>query len=86
MEEELEQLFVQYSVRLRCLNQLEKQFSDSERNQLDKQLQLTSPRIETIPLEKVDESDLFLEKDDGLERNGAVNRQERPRASTGGKF
>ncbi|XP_018575207.1 clusterin-associated protein 1 homolog [Anoplophora glabripennis] len=85
LEEELEQLFVQYSVRLRCLNQLEKQFSDSERNQIEKQLQLTSPRIETIPLEKVDENDLFLEKDDGLERSGAVNRQERPRASTGGR-
>ncbi|KAJ8915172.1 hypothetical protein NQ315_000425 [Exocentrus adspersus] len=86
LEEELEQLFVQYSVRLRCLNQLEKQFSESERNQIEKQLQMTSPRVEAIPLEKTDESDLFLEKnDEALERSGAVNRQERPRASTGGR-
>ncbi|KAJ8944649.1 hypothetical protein NQ314_009411 [Rhamnusium bicolor] len=52
LEQELEQLFTQYSVRLRCLSQLEKQFADSERIQMEKQLQLTSPRIETIPFEK----------------------------------
>ncbi|XP_050311116.1 clusterin-associated protein 1 [Anthonomus grandis grandis] len=75
-EQELEQLFVQYSIRLRCLNQLEKQFSDCERIQLEKQLQAaTSPRVPTIPL---DESDLLLQ-------GQGDHRQERPRASTAGR-
>ncbi|KAJ8984678.1 hypothetical protein NQ317_015769 [Molorchus minor] len=84
LEEELQQLFVQYSLRLRCLNQLEKQFADSERIQLEKQLQLASPRIETVSVEKVDENDLLMEKDEPVEKSRAATRQERPRASTGG--
>lgn len=79
LEQELEQLFVQYSVRLRCLNQLEKQFKESERIQTEKQLQLTVPQIQTIPLEKFDEDDM-MQTDQGV-----LNRQERPRASTGGR-
>ncbi|KAH1025179.1 hypothetical protein HUJ05_009956 [Dendroctonus ponderosae] len=85
LEQELEQLFVQYSVRLRCLNQLEKQFSDSERIQLEKQMQITSPRVPTIPLDKFEGNDDFLEMENTEERQGAINRQERPRASTAGR-
>lgn len=86
LEQELEQLFVQYSVRLRCLHQLEKAFAESERIQFEKQLEITSPRIQTIPLEGVDDTDLVLEENIvDQPRNGAINRQERPRASTGGK-
>ncbi|XP_030762983.1 clusterin-associated protein 1 homolog isoform X2 [Sitophilus oryzae] len=86
LEQELEQLFVQYSVRLRCLNQLEKQFSEMERVQLEKQLQTTSPRVQTIPLDKFDVNDDFLDIDEAPgQRPGAINRQERPRAGTGGR-
>ncbi|CAH1376549.1 hypothetical protein MTP99_017951 [Tenebrio molitor] len=85
LEGELEQLFVQYSTRARILNQLERLVADAERTQLEKQLQMASPRIETIPLEGGDQ-DVFLELDDNAEtRQGAANRQERPRASTGGR-
>jgi clusterin-associated protein 1 len=86
LEGELEQLFVQYSTRARILNQLERLVADAERTQLEKQLQMASPRIETIPLEGGDQ-DVFLEvEDNGETRQGAANRQKRPRASTGGRF
>ncbi|XP_057659923.1 clusterin-associated protein 1 isoform X1 [Diorhabda carinulata] len=64
LEKELEELFVRYSIRLRCLNQLEKQFAESETAQLEKQLQITLPQIQTIPLEETDENDIFLEKEE----------------------
>lgn len=86
LEQELEQLFIQYSVRLRCLNQLERQFAESERIQLEKQMQVTSPRVPTIPLDKFEPNDDFLAIDEAGERQGAINRQERPRASTAGKI
>ncbi|EFA05121.1 Clusterin-associated protein 1-like Protein [Tribolium castaneum] len=79
LEAELEQLFVQYSTRVRILNQLERLVSETERQQLEKQLQMVSPRIETIPLEGGTEA--FLE----LEESEARQKQERPRASTGGR-
>ncbi|KAJ8942738.1 hypothetical protein NQ318_007905 [Aromia moschata] len=85
LEQELEELFVQYSIRLRCVSQLEKQFAESERIQIEKQLQLTSPRLETVPMEKIDHNDLFLERDEPVEKDRTVTRQERPRASTGGR-
>ncbi|KAF7286460.1 clusterin associated protein 1 [Rhynchophorus ferrugineus] len=86
LEQDLEQLFIQYSVRLRCLNQLERQFSEMERVQVEKQLQATSPRIQTIPLDKFDINDEFLDIDEVPgQRPGAINRQERPRAGTGGR-
>lgn len=86
LEKELEQLFVQYSVRLRCLTYLEKLYAESERVQLEKQLQQAAvPPVQIIPLENFDQNDIFLEKDVEPERGGAVNRQERPRASTGGR-
>lgn len=84
LETELEQLFVEYSTRVRILNQLERLVSEAERAQLEKQLQMASPRIETIPLESGDQGDVFLEVEE-IDRQGAVNRQERPRASTGGR-
>ncbi|CAG9773653.1 unnamed protein product [Ceutorhynchus assimilis] len=83
LEQELEQLFIQYSVRLRCLNQLEKQFTDSERIQLQKQLQLTSPQVLKIPLDKFEMNDDVLGIDEPDERRGP--RQERPRAGTAGR-
>ncbi|KAG5879376.1 hypothetical protein JTB14_032082 [Gonioctena quinquepunctata] len=83
LEKELEQLFVQYSLRLRCLNQLEKQFADSELIQIEKQLQLTVPQIQTIPLESIDEKNMFIDEKEPLDRSGAVNRQERQRVTTG---
>nr|CAH7733132.1 unnamed protein product [Callosobruchus chinensis] len=82
LEKELEQLFVQYSVRLRCLNQLERSFEESERVQAEKQLQITIPKMETDLMEQVDED--LVE----IDRGGAVNRTERverPRASTGSR-
>ncbi|XP_028138787.1 clusterin-associated protein 1 [Diabrotica virgifera virgifera] len=84
LEKELEELFIQYSLRLRCLNLLEKQFTESEMAQIEKQVNLSLPHIQTIPLEKMDEDDIFLEKaDPALERNGASNRHEKqPRATT----
>ncbi|XP_066137561.1 clusterin-associated protein 1 isoform X2 [Euwallacea fornicatus] len=89
LEQELEQLFVQYSIRLRCLNQLEKQFSESERIQLEKQMQITSPRIPTIPMEKFEINDDVLEIEDNPsipgERQEPVSRPERPRAGTAGR-
>ncbi|KAJ3642830.1 hypothetical protein Zmor_025582 [Zophobas morio] len=85
LEAELEQLFVQYSTRARILNQLERLATEAERAQLEKQLQMASPRIETIPLEGGEQGDVFLETEEGEGRQGAVNRQERPRASTGGR-
>ncbi|KAL1495006.1 hypothetical protein ABEB36_010497 [Hypothenemus hampei] len=78
LEQELEQLFVQYSVRLRCLNQLEKQFTESERIQLEKQMKLTSPRIPTIPLDKLEEGGEFLDFD----IKNVTSRPERPKAGT----
>ncbi|CAH2006346.1 unnamed protein product [Acanthoscelides obtectus] len=82
LEKELEQLFVQYSVRLRCLNQLERSFEASESMQAEKQLQITIPKIQTDLMEQADED--LVE----IDRGGAVNRTERierPRASTGGR-
>ncbi|RZB41630.1 clusterin-associated protein 1 [Asbolus verrucosus] len=86
LEAELEQLFVQYSIRVRVLNQLERLVSEAERAQHEKQLEMASPKIETIPLEGGDQ-DVFLDIDDASveQRQGALNRQERPRASTGGR-
>lgn len=83
LEKELEELFVQYSLRLRCLNVLEKQFAESELAQLEKQLEITLPQIQTIPLEEIDENDIFLEKEEAasVEKN-AVGSRERPRATT----
>ncbi|XP_074027492.1 clusterin associated protein 1 isoform X2 [Leptinotarsa decemlineata] len=85
LEKELEQLFVQYSLRLRCLNQLEKQFTDSELAQIEKQSQMTVPQIQTIPLESMDQKDIFIEDNEPLDRSGAVNRQERQRGATVGR-
>ncbi|CAH1110084.1 unnamed protein product [Psylliodes chrysocephalus] len=84
LEKELEELFVQFSLRLRCLNLLEKQFNDSEIVQMEKQIEIGVPQITTIPLEKMDESDIFLEKGDNMniDRSGAVNRHERQKAAT----
>lgn len=57
-----------------------------ERVQLEKQLQTTSPRVQTIPLDKFDVNDDFLDIDEAPgQRPGAINRQERPRAGTGGR-
>lgn len=87
LEKELEQLFVQYSIRLRCLSYLEKLYVDSQRIELEKQLQQAAlPQVQTIPLENFDDNDIFLETEvEQTERTGTVNRQERPRASTGGR-
>ncbi|CAH0564610.1 unnamed protein product [Brassicogethes aeneus] len=85
LEQELEQLFVQYSVRLRCLNQLEKQFSDSERAQIEKELLMTSPRVTKIPLDDGAQNDMFLELEPHGDPRGVEGKQERPRASTGGR-
>ncbi|CAG9863355.1 unnamed protein product [Phyllotreta striolata] len=83
LEKELEELFVQYSLRLRCLHSLEKQFAESESTQMEKQIELGLPQIPTIPLEKIDETDLFLEKNEtGVDRSGATNRHERQKAAT----
>lgn len=88
LEKELEELFVQFSLRLRCLNLLEKQFNDSEIVQMEKQIEIGVPQITTIPLEKMDESDIFLEKGDNMniDRSGAVNRHERQKAATASKL
>ncbi|XP_060521836.1 clusterin-associated protein 1 homolog isoform X3 [Cylas formicarius] len=86
LEHELEHLFVQYSVRRRCLNLLEKQFADSERIQLEKQLQTIKPSIQTVPLENPDRIDSLVDLEiDQEQRPGAINRQDRPRPSTGGR-
>lgn len=86
LEKELEQLFVQYSIRLRCLTYLEKLYADSQRLELEKQVQQAAvQQIQTIPLENFDQNDVFLDKEVEPERVGAINRQERPRASTGGR-
>lgn len=84
LEQELEHLFIQYSVRLRCLNQLEKQFSEAERAEIEKELQMTSPRIQTIPLDDTSHDDMFLELEDRGDAK-SIQKQERPRASTGGR-
>ncbi|CAH1116089.1 unnamed protein product [Phaedon cochleariae] len=87
LEKELEQLFVQYSLRLRCLVQLEKQFEDSESARLEKQLQLAAlPPVQTIPLDQTDHhDDVFMEKVGG-DRPGATNRHhDRQRVPTGGR-
>lgn len=48
-------------------------------------MQITSPRVPTIPLDKFEGNDDFLEIENTEERQGAINRQERPRASTAGR-
>lgn len=87
LERELEALFRQYSTKLRTLNHLEKLFSEVERAHYEKQLLLSSPRIETIPFDdNVDPNHVFVE-DEELDRGEKFrSRQERPRAGTGGDY
>ncbi|XP_044759301.1 clusterin-associated protein 1 homolog isoform X2 [Coccinella septempunctata] len=85
LEKELEELFRQYSTKLRCLNHLEKLFSEVERAHYEKQLMLSSPRIETIPFDdKIDPNHEF--DDEEFEQGEKFRmKQERPRAGTGGR-
>lgn len=81
LESELEQLFLQYSTKIRILSQLERLVSDVDRTQLEKQLLITSPRVEVIQLDN-DAQDVLLEMEDNA--TDPKVRHERPRASTGG--
>ena len=87
LEAELEQLFVQYSVRLRCLNQLEKLVGDAERAHIERQQMAALKNTrEVIPLENEEHAELFSLDDlhqDGKEDTS--KRQERPVARTGGE-
>ncbi|KAL3273815.1 hypothetical protein HHI36_015243 [Cryptolaemus montrouzieri] len=86
LERELEELFQQYSTKLRCLNHLEKLFTEAERAQYEKQLLITSPRVETIPFEnKGDVSDILIEEEEMGQGDKIRGKQERPRAGTGGR-
>lgn len=87
LERELEKLFVQYSIRVRCLNQLEHLAADAERVRLEQQLAAASQKIvETVPLENVEINDAFNleEKTSDIQSKQIITRQERPRARTGG--
>lgn len=85
----MEKLFVQYSLRVRCLNQLEHLAADAERTRIQQQLASASQKIvETVPLENVESNDAisFEEKQHEISPKQTITRQERPRARTGGNF
>ncbi|XP_025832286.1 clusterin-associated protein 1 [Agrilus planipennis] len=93
LETELEQLFVQYSSRIRCLNYLEKLTIDAERVKAARQeLAATEKMTEKMPLDIIHSNDL-LDVDDELtepepeeeedEEQQPEIKHERPRAGTG---
>lgn len=86
LEKELEELFRQYSTKLRSLNHLENLFAEVERAHYEKQMMLSSPRIETIPFDdKMDPDHVFI--DDDIEQDDKFqSKQKRPRAGTGGRI
>lgn len=84
----MEQLFVQYSVKLRCLNYLEGLVGEAERAEMQRQqLAAMQRNVETIPLERGEPSSEMLSLEDSPpdQKQVAFSRPERPRASTGGK-
>ncbi|XP_022905148.1 clusterin-associated protein 1 [Onthophagus taurus] len=82
LEAELEKLFIQYSVRLRCLNQLEKAAAEAEKAHIEKQRVITKiPENVAILDEEGEEDEQKVEIDD--ENDSQIQRQERPRARTG---
>ncbi|KAK9883785.1 hypothetical protein WA026_001980 [Henosepilachna vigintioctopunctata] len=86
LEKELEELFQQYAVKMRCLNYLEKLFAENERAQYEKQLLIASPRFETIPFEnKGDSHDIFIDDEEMGQGDKFRGKVARPRAGTGGR-
>lgn len=87
LETELEKLFEQYSVRLRCLNYLERVASDAERAHLQRQqFAPVKSVVDIAPLERNDPTDMLsLEDSPPEQKQVTFERPERPRASTGGK-
>ncbi|KAB0793637.1 hypothetical protein PPYR_13257 [Photinus pyralis] len=86
LEAELEKLFVQYSVRVRTLNHLERLVHNAEKSHLERQhLSVPEKIMETVTFEgdSNDSFNLEEEKDDANLKMGA--KQERPRARTGGR-
>lgn len=90
LETELEKLFVQYSTRLRCLNQLEKAAAEAERAHLERQqmaaLKKSVKTDANVILENdVDDPELLSLVESQPETKATpLSRQERPRARTGG--
>lgn len=89
LEGELERLFEQYSVRVRCVNMLEQMVAEAERAHLERQATLSAQQKITrvVPMEPGDKEELlsFEEQAPGP-RQAPITRMERPRARTGGKF
>lgn len=87
LEQEMEQLFVQYSTKLRCLNYLEHLVAEAERAEMQRQqLTATHRNVEAIPLDRGEPSEMLsLDDSPPDQKQVAFSRPERPRASTGGK-
>lgn len=78
---------MQYSVKLRCLNYLERLVGEAERAEMQRQQIAASQRnVETIPLDRGEPSEMLSFEDSPPDQKQiAFTRPERPRASTGGK-
>ncbi|XP_017772021.1 PREDICTED: clusterin-associated protein 1 [Nicrophorus vespilloides] len=89
LEEELNKLFAQYSVRLRCLTQLERLAAEAERVQIERQqLASSQQKIEPIAFQIEESNDQMMSIEEPMinaEQRLAPSRQERPRARTGGR-
>ncbi|KAF5271216.1 hypothetical protein FQA39_LY08223 [Lamprigera yunnana] len=85
LESELEKLFIQYSVRVRTLNHLERLANNAEKMYLERQ-QLNTPQkiLETVPSNNNDPMD-SLNFDDKATESSSDLRQERLRPRTGGR-
>lgn len=86
LEKEMEQLFVEYSTKLRCLNYLERLVAEAERAETQREQLAANRRIdETVPLDRGDPSEMLsLDESPPEQKQLAYGRPERPRASTGG--
>lgn len=82
---------MQYSSRVRCLNQLEKAAGDAERAHLERQQLAAMRRVVKTDTMIIHENDVepellsFEEHQTEEPKNPTISRQERPRARTGGK-
>lgn len=85
----MEQLFVQYSTKMRCMNYLERLVNEAERAEMQRQqLVATKRNTEAISFdrEEPDQTEMLSFEDNSPEQKPIIfTRPERPRASTGGK-